>query len=728
MHITISTEEIMKNLRSLLLFAAVALLAFQASADIDKKLFEKAAKYVWGMNLPQFNPNVSLSDSIYRDQSAIYIARYVGMTADYDCEPDASKLRATGINNSNASKGVLVRRDMVKLNNAAAIEEFSEFTIDPPRKEDIQGFVLVSVKPAFGARIHKPDGSVVDVDMKEALTVTTGKKNKDAEYRIAIPGLEAGDILEYFRYTEMFFDELSLPELNVSLLTEYPTRNFMLDCRIAEKLAVEYSAYNGAPVIKKFDKVEGKNHLFIELENIDGLNESAPYFAVARQMPFYEICFLNNDARLEFIPKSARPGGIRQSNTGYLMSDVASALNSTKTDDKLIGSAEGIVKDWIKTHPDATPEQQAEAAWIALRYVLIKKGESLSSRMFAVTFYNLLERINNNTRHHIAITSSRKNVPVKELNHFTDVTYMVRVNDKSFIYSGIWSYLPGQVPPHYDGEDFIVFKAAPTLNNLQMSTEDGKIRSGRATDNTSTMTVKVGLNPDDENQLIAENHLVFKGNCKILAYRMLSLPDIIGDMEEYLGQKPMKMPKRYDAKAEADRITEATDRFVKQLWTGDDITLDSFEITEGGCTPDSPDFIADFKGKVNGAVTQAGNNVMVNLGRFISEQTQVEGSDRKRDVSIIRSGPSKYDNTILFEIPEGYELADGSLDDLQKSVVSADAAFVSEASVDGNVVKLRVVERYPKSISAPTAWPDILKVMDAVYEFNSASIVLRPKK
>lgn len=62
-------------LRTAILLMASGFLFQTAQAGIDKKFFEKAAETVWGMDLPQFNPNADLSDSIFQNQSANFIAR-----------------------------------------------------------------------------------------------------------------------------------------------------------------------------------------------------------------------------------------------------------------------------------------------------------------------------------------------------------------------------------------------------------------------------------------------------------------------------------------------------------------------------------------------------------------------------------------------------------------------------------------------------------------------------
>lgn len=681
---------------------------------------------VWSLDMPQFNPAADLSDSIYQDQSGIYIARYIGITADYDNSIDAAKQAATGLSNSNATKANLLRRTMVKLNDASAVEKYTEFSVDIPEKEAYNGYLYSSKKPAFGARIIKPDSTIIYLDMNNALTVTEGKKNKDSEYKIAIPGLAPGDILDFFYYDEYMYDELSIPSFTVSFLARYPTRNFMLDCRIAPELAFEYGSYNGAPKITQFGKIDEKNHLFIEMEHIYALDESIPYFSMRRQMPFMDIHVLNNQARLEYVPKTARPGGIRHGHYAFLMADIASSINKCEIPGKLVNEASKITKDWCKLNPDANDRDKINTGWLALRYATIKSEEKVSERQFSIMFFRLLEKLKVNLEGRIGITSSRKQVPVKELIHFDDAEYMVMVGETCYLPSNNLLSLPGELPSGYDREEYVVFKGSPENENLQTMVEYGNLATTRAVNNSVNTVTSIKLSADNEDRLNVNSEVVFTGSQKDMARQFMSEDECVSDIEKYLGVKPIKRFKNFDEEAAQEYIKERMEKFANIIWNSDDSKVDLYSTINRGCTPDSPKPKITLSGNTGEAVTMAGNNLMVNIGRFIGHQKQIKDNERKREVSIVRSCPNKFDTTIIFEIPEGYELVTESLNDLNKSVLTAEATFNTETRVDGRTVTIRAVERYNHSIYPVSSWPNLMKVSDALHDFQSASIVLKP--
>lgn len=136
----------------------------------------------------------------------------------------------------------------------------------------------MSVRPAFGARLIKPDGTVENINMDEALTVTKGKNNEDAEYKIAIPGLEPGVILDYFYYIDYFMEEQSLPAIKIDFFKPYPIKDFLVEISSPPSLALEYANYNGAPALKLDNTEGGVNHLSLHMSGIEAIEQTELFF------------------------------------------------------------------------------------------------------------------------------------------------------------------------------------------------------------------------------------------------------------------------------------------------------------------------------------------------------------------------------------------------------------------------------------------------------------------
>lgn len=718
-------------IRHLLLIAVILAGCLSAQADIDKKYYSKVAEKVWATELPGFNPDTDLSDSIFQGQNAVFIARYNGITADFDNDINPTKQRLFGIANNNKTRATVLKRTMVKINDATAAEDFTEFSVSPDVKFDQHGHVFVSGKQAFGARIIKPDGSINEVDINEVLTKKGGKKNKeDAEHKIAIPGLEAGDILDYFYQTEYALDEVNLDEFPIHLLAKYPTALFTIDIKVDPRLNMEYGAYNGAPKLTEFQHTDdGKNLFFLQLRNVYSLDESIPYFSAARQMPLMEFYILNpNNPLMAYTPKMSRPGGMRYANPAFVMRDMGFAIVDTKVADKVVNDAHTIVKNWKKAHPEATDQQVIDAAWIAINYSLIKNDEHISGRSMAKSFYKLLEKMDSFTDARIAVTTPRTNVAINEIANFNDAAFVVMLNDRLFYPSNRHQILPGEIPASLDGENYVLFSARPDNPNLYQSVQYGTFPTTKAAANTLRMEATATIDPENPDSVKVASTYTLSGTEKDIFTGAITNKRFIDDTESFLGVKPAKIKSKHDDVEQTEMVREAMEEGVKTLWNNDEAKLTDFEVVQTGTTPDKPELIIKVNGNVPDLVSQAGNNLMVKLGGLIGKQEEVTGKNREREVSVLMRSPHRIDMTIWFEIPEGYELVEESLNDLKNTVTTIVGMEGSDATLEDGKVKIRFSERMNRSILPETTWPEMLKILDASAAFSNASIILRPKK
>ena len=219
----------------------------------------------------------------------------------------------------------------------------------------------------------------------------------------------------------------------------------------------------------------------------------------------------------------------------------------------------------------------------------------------------------------------------------------------------------------------------------------------------------LSLEPDNDDNLSVTTEIKATGATKEIFSIIQSDYERLNALTAYLGMKPIKPRKDFDADAEKESIKENAERLISQLWDTDNGVLSGYDVLEYGCTPDSAAIRAIIKGRVPGAISQGGNNLIVEIGHFTGSQQQIKGKHRERDISIVSDYPAKYDTTIIFEIPEGYTIDEKSLADLNRSVTSPEATFNSEAHTDGQKVTIRIIERYTRSIYAASSWPSILR-------------------
>lgn len=218
---------------SLILAAMTSLLAMGA----DAKFFRKAAEKVWNTRPDLFDPYREIPDSLKEGVSAVIIGEYNYINADYKAFQD---MRGT----ETRSESECFTRRMVKLLDSKAVEEFSKHEFgESSRLKARFRKSLAESDHAFGARIYKPDGTVSEVDLSKAFVLDEGKKGggkKGSSRIIDIPGLEPGDVLEYFSYQKSMMSELDLPKQRVVLSSEYPVLDIVVEGIFDPKLTVEF--------------------------------------------------------------------------------------------------------------------------------------------------------------------------------------------------------------------------------------------------------------------------------------------------------------------------------------------------------------------------------------------------------------------------------------------------------------------------------------------------------
>ncbi len=715
-------------IRALTVALAVMLISSSGTAAINKKFYKKVADAVWSRELPKFNAAADLSDPLYQNREAVIIANQIDFTAKYVNTANAAKMTVMGVPTLNAIEATHVCRMMVKLNEPAAVEKFSTMEVPAPQSAKFSSVELLRSQSAFGARIIKPDGRVVEVDITEALPETSGKKDKDASYKIAIPGLETGDVLDYFVYTETYADELQMPTHHLPAYCEYPMRSLRVDYNVSPYLGMEYVCVNGAPDFEYMGSTpDGLNHMMIELHDVDAIETSPPYFSAARQTPYIKVNIVNNTVKLDFVPETARPGGVRKYIDSYLVNDLKSYLNKGSYIPKeCIGEVCSLAKNWIKAHPEATERQKADAVWIAASLVADRSEHSFSGRTMAIMFVRALRKLGIDIGAQIAATSSRRQEPFSSLSSHEQPTIMVISRADS-------CYFPLQsvagVPNDYDGEDAFVYTASyhPVTGDVTFDIGE-PVKLPRPTFKQNTITCRVSAQVDKINEDVVDIdfNLTATGAKKASLPSLTTHSEIRQTYERFLGAKAGKKEKLRD-REEVKTQLDANAKAAAKVFSGvSDVRVESYELISNGDRPDSTDLVLNMKMKAPGLVTMAGRNMVVNIGKLAGSQQRIGVAHRERKVSILKDATSRMIHEIVFEIPEGYTVDSESLERLNNNVASRAGAFYSSAKVDGNRVIVARQERYPKTIMNASEWPDLLAVLDAAADFEDATIVLKP--
>lgn len=717
-----------KNITGIVLaviLAASSLL--QAEAASDKKFFKKAAERVWSVRNELFDKNVAIPDSLQKSASAVVLAEYNFVEARY-----VHNQSITGV--TTRTKRTHWMRRLVKLLDSKAVEEFSEFEFGRRERLNAEFYNFGGSDNAFGARIYKPDGQVVDVDLSQAVDVKEGKKDRKKDVvsrKIAIPGLEPGDILEYFDYTEEWVDEFDLPTLDFVPAGKYPVMAYLLEGEFSPELTVEYRVYNGMPSPQRGSNDKGDNGIFLTLSYIDMVKDR-DFLREFRQIPFMRLNTLNNTSSLRFYPQSKRRGGLYEHvSTGTIYRDIKYALAASSYDVPLPGRLSSAVKNFRKAHPEATRRQIIDAAWLAAVYLnsIDKNDEPLSDYWLAVIFCDVLKKLDltdgSDTR--VGFINSRSDVPTEMIMSWRQPDFCAIVGDSLYLPSTLEHFLPAEMPGEYQGEKGGAFpgdrEALTTLTEPTVFATE----TSRPTQNKAVTKMNIDINPAD-NTAQGTVDFTLSGTLKEMGGDLTDFNDWANAVEDYLGIAENKRykDKKYDAVERGKEVHDQALEIAKGL-IGKNVT-DVEDVTVGkrGVLPGQPDMEFSMKVKAEDCVSDAGNDLLLHVGRFVGNNKREEGDERQRQLDAFQLSPRQFNITITFAMPAGYKVDPASLDALQMNVSNKYGAYFSSAKTDENGnLTVNIRERYNSYVIPADDWSQYLQISDAAAAFNDAAVLIK---
>lgn len=723
----------------------VAVCAFigASAAGINKSFFNKAAREAWALGSDSlFNANATVPDSIADANSAVVIAAHDHFITNR--VEQNSIYSATGRTNRTTLTHITKR--MVKICDAAALEEFGSFDFGSKLGEVRYGLSLKKrAEMAFGAKIHKPSGQVIDVNVSEALEVSDGKKGKENRYyRLAIPGLEVGDVIEYFTYYFHENENGDIGPVDVNLAGSYPVLNGLITGEFHEDLTTEFRSYNGAPDI---ELTRGsKNTARLSFADIPAVSFHR-FLNTERQMPFVRLNVVNN-----YVPKDQINTNARYSRRAGIYNNVSAAhiqretmeniariahllYTSPRSVSPIPGQAVKHVKKWRESHPEATPNQLADMAALSVRYtnVTAKEEDIISSPLLLALFHNqVIEKLNCYPRERsgIGFANTRDDVPTEEMAKWNQTEFMSIAGDTAYaMYPGL-VYAPGELSALLQGECHgrilgqlrnLTYDDAPEYSNLPDS---------KYTGNRMNHTIDVSFDAEAPERMHISRSVELSGAEKELAEDFTDAREWLAEVENLLEIAPNKRykPKNYDAVERQKELNTAARKECEYILGANPDTLHLFEITSRGIAPADPKLRYRIDCDVLDLTEDLGDGSMaLNLGRLFGKTQALEGAERERLLDAMLSNAFTHRTVMTVHLPEGYKADASSLEAFGRQVANVVGAFtVIAKEKKPDELEIQCVNRVKYNTVPLSAWPMLRDLVDARTEFESASILIRP--
>lgn len=718
-------------MKKLFAAAAIILAALQLSAaGPNQKFLREAAKAVWGKQLEQFNPKANLESAMFKDASAAVIAVY----DDVNGKVSLSSLSpSTGLHDIYENTVVIYTRKMVKINDASAIENFSSLTFSPLRRISAPtGALIFEAEEAVGARIYKPDGSLHDVDMKNTLVETSGKKGKKEEkYKIAIPGLEVGDVIEYFHYRRIFCLGNMIPEVEFTVLDEYPTLSYELQADFASGFSVEVTSHNGLEVPRIAAKAPNGNNLYtVKLNDLPAL-DTQKWFSAGRQIPYLTMNIQDNQTKSTRKSRMLRTPGFYVFTTSPVVPrQIAESFSKmVELPDMVPGKVNSLVNDFKAAHPEASEREIADAAWLSTLYVTMTDDRHNYDRWDIVSlFKDVMDKQKPGTPVTLAATSPRSAPDIEHIDRIGMVSPIAVMGDA--VYMVDESMAPGEIPGEYLNEKMYLFKGARRdLFDLQTS-ETKQLPKGAMRQNSDTRDVTVTIPADPSATEVNFDYTVtMTGALKSQVDHLLSLKDFVKGIEDYLGVPEKKRwKKKFDEEGDEAERSESLEKLPNADFDIEIYHVDNVAMLGYGNLPNDNEVKYQVTGTIDGLLSPAGNDIIFNIGRLGGKFSDFKTLKDNREIDIITNCPSQTRTNITVDIPEGYYVEESELQALDNTVTNQCGQFYTKASLtpEGKLL-LQVQLRNPQIVYSMKNWPEFLAVRRAAAEFSDKSIILHRK-
>lgn len=645
-------------------------------------------------------------------------------------------------------------RKRIKLLDQAALEEFSEFSFTKTFRVR-RGYWGKKGTKYLGIKIIKPDGSERKIKIDNEAVAT----DNENEYKLAISGLEIGDIIDYYIHTIEPFKQkygYSFSPRTRILNDEYPAKKYVLKFNTENDFFINFNSYNGAPDLKEIQTKKNNDRRYEFIAQDVEKSEFPIWFYGLNELPFYkfQVTFARSgsyeDRIFNFlsekekeIKKTVAPEEVLElykDNYGKMKGELDPLKdyfkNKNLSNKELVTQAYYYLRHFYNTqYIEPAVINEANIVYPYSYYSREKTYYIRNSSDFNKKFANFL--IENKIPFDLIVVMPRSNGKIKDLLYTSEINSMLRINLKEPIYISKFNETSTieRIPYSFQNATAYALEYSyktKRLDKISKITLEGT----SAEDNLSLEQLDLSFN-SDWTEITASKKSSHKGHNKegsqddILYYYDYVNEDYkkynnINFFERVKRKKDKaKYKKEYNAFVE--KIKERQKKSFTKYTNGEynfkveDVNI---VIENTGRYEDNSAFvfIQNFKIK-NELIKKAGPNYIFEVGKLIGGQINLKGKERERNTDIYMSYPRTFKNEISIAIPNGYKVS--GIDKLNKNASNDIASFNSVAKVENGFIKITTTKSYYKNYFNKSKWIDLLSILDEALDFSNAKILFK---
>ncbi len=740
-------------MKALLKFFLVILLIipFSLSGANDYQAHAKEVREtVWNWDKPEFK-TYEVPEK-YKNESAVILAHHNEFIVTNKSKFKLGNMLFTnGPNVVNRLYYTEIDRYMVQINDKKALEEYSELSYREEYKFSSRPFSYVSNKTntIIGARVIKPDGKIKEIDIKEeAVSVTEGKKDKEAYKKIAMSDLQEGDILDYFYCTEMELEDTNIPPVSFCFFDQHPVISYSVSCEFGKNLTVEYRSINGAPDMTEKQDDDGNIILEAQGQSLPKI-EPVRWMSPLRDLPMIRMAVLNNANNIIYKPANARKKGVYKNVSPTDILDDAKCVFAGSTRyltpyRDVTKTVKKDVQNYQQKTSDVNNEELASYIYDALHFRFINYFgfNNLSPDIFFMLLQDLLKT--HNIEYQIGFVTSKYDARADEILSFSDLNYIITANNGKNIFCFPYAYTDySYLDPDYQGELAHTITISKFVSNKAegISGTPGEyfIPEANSKQNAATVTSEVSFSEKDPLLLNINRRTTWAGDLKkdiqkywVLYYdwdvamreRLLIEKTFLQGMEENRNGKKNVEDFKKQLEERRNKLKDKIKDEVKEYYDRQPVEFLDYKIENIGVASDNPELICYTTYTMDGFVKKAGDNLILNAGKLVGQQWKPIDADRDRIVNAYIPTARSFENEVQIIIPDGFVVEEP--EKLNSKVETEYGLFESVSQIENNkklIIKVR--KEYKKPFVPVKDWSLLLGVLDKASEFGEVSVVLK---
>lgn len=629
----------------------------------------------------------------------------------------------------------------VKLQNSQAVEHYAQFSLDGSGQ-----FGAVASFAYAGFKVIKPDGREIEVPVNNLPKETLTYNNRNVDiFKLAIPNLEVGDILDYYIGEEQTISIYGMKfyafdPFIFQLQTEYPVVKQRISFEVMRRCYINLKTTNGAPPFRLTDdEANDKSYYLLEDSDREGVRE-VRWLNANRELPtikfkvMYAATLIANN-----LPMFLGEQGV-----------IKSSVTPTEVKDLMVYVFRNSyayyneLKAYMNRRfaQEKDPDKLAREAFYGIRNILqvsyseqrLMAGSDphaepqLMYAVIALHTYFRAKKIN----HEVLFTVPRGISSLDDLILENELITLLKVNTSKPFYIGRLNdnTQPGEIDPDYQGQ------AAYAVNGLQEYA------------NWQLKRVTVPSDEPAANGLNAAYRLLLpdlkEGRAQITVKRSVigaaRIPEQneLMDYYDYQAEENSRVV-REDTKAprvekqlakqredyKLQRIDQRNKRLKERIALEFDFNIDSvhnFSISQTGRFSEHPGFDYSFSADTRDLVRKAGPNYLISVGKLIEKQTNPGDEGEKRLFHAYLPYPQRLRYQVEVVIPPGYSVQ--GVDKLNVAMENQWGAFTGVASVSGDKLTMTVTKVYRTHFVDRAQWHDFSTFLQQAFDFGQAQVLL----